>query len=66
MKDVLPNSRTRRSAASSSDRPAISAASVASQVFLERLAPLREPKMVLADKPVGVVAVARSATAGKK
>lgn len=25
--------------------------------FLERLAPLREPKMVLADKPFGVVAV---------
>jgi len=36
------------------------------KAFIERCAPLREPKMLLANKPVGVVAVGRSATAGRR
>jgi multimeric flavodoxin WrbA len=34
--------------------------------FLERLAPLREPKMVLADKPFGVVAVGAFRNGGQE
>lgn len=34
--------------------------------FLERLAPLREPKMILADKPFGVVAVGAFRNGGQE
>jgi len=34
--------------------------------FLERLAPLREPKMVLAEKPFGVVAVGAFRNGGQE
>jgi multimeric flavodoxin WrbA len=34
--------------------------------FLERLAPLREPKMLLADKPVGVVTVGAFRNGGQE
>ena len=36
------------------------------KAFIERCAPLRDPKMVLADKPVGVVAVGAFRTGGQE
>lgn len=36
------------------------------KAFIERCAPLREPKMILADKPVGVVAVGQFRNGGQE
>ena len=67
MKDILPKFQD----------PALSGVIVGSpsyfrslsglaKCFLERLAPLREPKMVLADKPFGVVAVGAFRNGGQE
>jgi len=67
MKDILPKFQDAALAGVIIGSPSyFRSLSGLAKCFLERLAPLREPKMVLADKPFGVVAVGAFRNGGQE
>lgn len=67
MKDILPKFRDQALGGVIVGSPSyFRSLSGLAKCFLERLAPLREPKMVLADKPFGVVAVGAFRNGGQE